>query len=155
MFFLNLNHLHSLQDLVEQYAISSIPHFKFFKNRKVTIWSLLGTVNLGQKNQNEATMQLSEISHSHIRAFNLLPLTVRCAKLILAKALTLCWEISLKRPGWTLAFQTWSVIGERSNRWFNTNNTLSPQNKRRCCIFRSMKIGVWKSYCNTRTWGKF
>ncbi|KAM7439441.1 glycerol ether metabolic process [Porites harrisoni] len=23
------------QDLVEQYAISSIPHFKFFKNRKV------------------------------------------------------------------------------------------------------------------------
>ena len=29
-----------------------------------------------------------------------------------------------------VAFQTWSTIGEQNNRWNNTNNTPSPDNKR-------------------------
>ena len=101
------------------------------------------------KQSNHAAVWISTFTSKGVQ-----PLTVRCAKLILTKALTLCWEISLKRPGWTLALQTWSVIGERSNRWFNTNNTLSPKNKRSYCLFRPTKIVVWKSHCTTRTWGK-
>ena len=45
----------------------------------------------------------------------------------------------------SVAVQTWSVIEERNNRWFNTNNSPIPKNKRSYRLFRSMEIEVWKS----------
>ena len=40
------------------------------------------------------------------------------------------------------------VIEEQTNRWFNTNNTPRPKNGS-YCLWRLMKIQVWKSYCTT------
>ena len=45
-----------------------------------------------------------------------------------------------------VAYQTWSVIEERNNRWYNRNNAPSPDNKGSYRSYGRMKIEVWKSY---------